>query len=194
MISSNSNFSIFSFVKFVFKILFRQLIFHLTSQPQSSPLFIEFDYNWERIALREEDILGVNNCGSVNRGLMTQSKSHLFSSMKIWITITFWIVIQLLSLFALSQVNSCTNWVSIPCFENFSFLKHISAKSHLCSISPFFICIWIDFVFVFVFVFLLVLVYPVKHIFANRHLCSVYQTQEVCFVISAVHQNTQKVF
>ena len=36
-----------SFVKFVFKILFRQLIFHPTSQLQSSPLFIEFDYNWE---------------------------------------------------------------------------------------------------------------------------------------------------
>ena len=50
MISSNFSISS-SFVKFVFKILFRQLIFHLTSPPQSSPLFIEFDYNWEPITL-----------------------------------------------------------------------------------------------------------------------------------------------
>ena len=57
MISSNFSISS-SFVKFVFKILFRQLIFHLTSPPQSSPLFIEFDYNWEPIALSKTSYWG----------------------------------------------------------------------------------------------------------------------------------------
>ena len=112
MIPSNSNFSISfsSFVKFVFKILFRQLIFHPTSQPQSFPLFY-----WIWLQLRAYCFEGekVNNCGSVNQSLMTQSKSHLSPAMKrrqrdknVWI---FRIVLQHLSFSSNSQVNSCAS-------------------------------------------------------------------------------------
>ena len=140
MFSSNSNFpiSFSSFVKFVFKILFRQLIFHLTSQSQSSPPFIEFDYNWERIALREtsyrgrESIIVVQSTIawwlSLSRICLLQWKDD--KEMKMpeyseWCSSIF-LLLQLLKLI-LAQ-SECLH------LKNISSLEKIYVDSYLCSL------------------------------------------------------------